>query len=159
MGGDVFARARNLRARALACVIFHAFVRLVPSFWAKFFCARDDFEKSSGQVDVRRDFLDMRRSAEWIRDASEQKSSGQVEVFRDFLRERERLSRSSTFRARREYGNRRFVLSRLARCMYFMNAQLPCPLARSTCLRAPACTAFRVAVIRRVVILATFLTR
>lgn len=101
MGGDVFARARNLRARALACVIFHAFVRLVPSFWAKFFCARDDFEKSSGQVDVRRDFLDMRRSAEWIRDASEQKSSGQVEVFRDFLRERERLSRSSTFRARR----------------------------------------------------------
>ena len=74
MGGDAFARARNLRARALACVIFHTFMQLVPSFWAKFFCARDDFEKSSGQVDVRRDFLDMRRSAEWIRDASEQKA-------------------------------------------------------------------------------------
>lgn len=78
MGGDVFARARNLRARALACVIFHAFVRLVPSFWAKFFCARDDFEKSSGQIDVRRDFLDMRRSAEWIRDASEQKAQDKL---------------------------------------------------------------------------------
>lgn len=48
MGGDEFARARNLRAGALVCVIFHAFVRLVPSFWAKFFCARDDFEKKLG---------------------------------------------------------------------------------------------------------------
>lgn len=80
MGGDVFARARNLRARALACVIFHAFVRLVPNFWAKFFCARDDFEKSSGQIDVRRDFLDMRRSAEWIQDASEQKARDKLKA-------------------------------------------------------------------------------
>lgn len=80
MGGDVFAHARNLHAQMLACVIFHAIVRLVPSFWAKFFCARDDFEKSSGQVDVRRDFLDMRRSAEWIQDASEQKARDKLKA-------------------------------------------------------------------------------